>query len=832
MNAIRQPSPIESEPSPEEQIRIFSESLLTLLEEADPERGYTKHAQQTANLASSMTGSDHLLFPGYIHDLYDASARDSSSELGTEIRTQFANALGGETPIDPDTALYGLAIESCSYGVRKTANHWRDELGKNLRKLIANDGVVDTDHTIGAEIRDTYKVSTADSTVRVAKELEQATGYSYADITPDLRKFRVGLNLESVLDALEKYDIDSFYRLTAELVDNLRNPPLDKPASTWRDAQAVLSFFAPALEVTGDTANANWARDEALRAIYHSDQQLMNRAHTYLKEAENFEASPRNNAITNAISGQLSLGEQVEFELNTRVKSAGSIAEKLSLRAGSLYRLKPNDMVGYRVIIDDTTQPVSEDEWRQIAERLFSSLSKNAQLGLKAISNSEFYLDTNTKPSGYKSVHGNFMVEADSDFVTIEVQVVTRSAHEFNSLQASPVLQKARHGFTKLSEVLRRRDRAVEAKLKRRGTTQSESEAEKAYTAEDKSVLSHLIERMKDIRDRAHDIRKGLIKPRSLARIASIPDFANSHPILETLSEMDVMHEKVKGLEFTLPTTFVDVERFVSVTEKLMPEVLRDPRFIEAFEIARELHQRHNRKHTNKGTYFENHILPMTLGLMYKISKDVRYRDRINQVPLLCAALLHDFKEDAAKHLKDRPDILDNLNHRYMQLVDTEDMAIVDDMVEAVTKPTDAEVVDILRAKDDRNPIIIGERHINSPLLKPEVARIAVKKLVNSNLPDAMLIKFYDRSQNIRCDIARLDVYIDALKTGQSIDEIDLNDIYDYRIKSQLFFDKIDLEYIRPELAWIIQEIDNKLKMIEVLQEARETYNSQNSSDE
>lgn len=809
----------EYELSPQEAIKDFARPLIDLMDELDPEIDHAARADRIALISANMINSDQLDLASRFCEPYEFSSRNPDGPLETIVRDHIASGLRGNTAVPADDVLYAAAIESCSWGIQVASSKWQNDLGKHLKKIADNQGVdenSDDGHSLGDEIARDYGVASL-GVKRIAEEVRNAIIDSYAPITANVRRFRAGLNLETVLDAVEKYDIDALYRNCAEIIDNLRHPQEDKPAATWRDAQAALCFYAPALELAGDTSNAHWVRDEALQAIYRGDKQIMNRAKLYHHAAIAIGDETTDELVAETVHQHLER-EGVQFALESRVKSIGSIAEKINLRKSGLYELMPNDLLGYRVIIDDrpgTDKAFSEDQWSLAAERVFSVLLGNPRV--KQIGQADYYLGADTKPSGYKAIHGNFVVETDRGLTTMEIQIVTETAHAFNSLEASPVLQKARYGITDLSETLRRRDRYVEARNARIGTDMPKTQDEISFTNSDRTKLYGLMDRMRDIRARARDVMSGLVKPRSLARTAAILDFADSHPLLQTLSEMDVMRDKAKNLEYTLPTTHVEEERFLGLAEKLMPEIANDPRFQQALDIARTLHSRHGRKFA-EGNYFENHILPMTLGLIYRISKDVKHHEKIDQLPIICAALLHDFKEDAEKHLKYDPETLERLTLSYLDLISKGGMEDVDDMVEALTKPTDSEIAEQLSAeKDGMIPIIFAKGAAKSPIFKAKVAEGAVIKLVDSGMSEAMLIKFFDRSQNILCDISHLDRMI---ADPDLFSESDLNDIIDYRDKSRLFFNIIDHEYVKAELAWVIQEIDGKIATVQAVQKA------------
>jgi hypothetical protein len=311
-----------------------------------------------------------------------------------------------------------------------------------------------------------------------------------APVTPAMLALRAPIvDLHQVLSEFGRiYDIEGLVIKASEVIFNTlpEHRNTQRPSSTWRDAQELISLYGPLLEFLGFEDLAALSYGTAYEYLYKNSR--------YLPTAQDIKARAdfawRSGLREKVFNGLQALsGVQV---INGRVKHVGSIVRKIEDDRGT------PDVIGLRVQIDEpkSVGVLEKHIWTHIDSITKSMRSQGFEIGdLRGKNPIEVrwngvaskggrirradgrwlnYELTGPTIDGYEGIHLNFYKVDDPD-VGLEVQVFTPSqdlkrrgisAHGFyKSGKAVGELGEARREY---EEVVSKGLTGLEASIKRR----------------------------------------------------------------------------------------------------------------------------------------------------------------------------------------------------------------------------------------------------------------------------------------------------------------------------------------------------------------------------
>jgi (p)ppGpp synthase/HD superfamily hydrolase len=235
-----------------------------------------------------------------------------------------------------------------------------------------------------------------------------------------LTDLRLGAINQVTLDR----NIEGAYLKGLEALDNIKQPPQNNPASTFRDCIEAIYFYSPALALLGYKALAADLRGAALERLI--DEEPYN---TYAKKQH--EISQRHfEAIKKPVLGLL--GQEfggIEAEVEYRLKTEGSIREKLATDTYANLSVVP-DGVGFTFIVPDE---MAGKETIELARHYMNRLTEAYPnvVAKHPVATEEAFEEVN-KANGYQAIHLTFYYypEDSTDPVPFEIQIQTQTVHE------------------------------------------------------------------------------------------------------------------------------------------------------------------------------------------------------------------------------------------------------------------------------------------------------------------------------------------------------------------------------------------------------------------
>lgn len=305
-------------------------------------------------------------------------------------------------------------------------------------------------------------------------DITSAIRDSGSQITNEMYEFRAPMySFPELLTILTENDLRGLILKSSEVIDNLIHPNTNRPSSAWRDAQELLSFFAPLLEIAGFDKLAQRAYDVSLRFLNKDNS---NTHWASMQTAQDFELNHSIAIVadlyrraerfveSDCVFHQKYLSQIPNtrlIERPTRTKTFGSMLQKYK-EGGSI-----PDAIAYRLITQTESDIAST-----IIDVLNAIYTNNLELGHtvqnekpievilknqetiakvgKALEdlfrNSEIDIEQiatfKTRPNGYQGVHINVNL---GDDLGMEIQITAEKMYEHNEIgEACHVAYKAR----------------------------------------------------------------------------------------------------------------------------------------------------------------------------------------------------------------------------------------------------------------------------------------------------------------------------------------------------------------------------------------------------
>ncbi len=303
--------------------------------------------------------SNGMRMAAYLHDRVAPFFEDvpQTGELQDKLKQEIEYL----RTINPTVTEYALATAISAHHYEEAAEKWREDVKVAIEDPTTYPFIREQIESIA--LKAPIEGTLADRTRELSERLAKCITDGGNSIDHSILQWRPPLSdIDLMMETLDTWDIEGLLLKTAEVVDNLRHPNPNRPASAWRDAQELLSFYAPLLDLTGFTKLSALAYSEALRYINVDPeinqyvkpteaqairnerakvQHILGRRFSELRvdEYTTAESPTYDQAIRNSIVN--TFGDQIE--IFDRVKLPGSIMEKAT----------HPDLVGYRIVVDD-----------------------------------------------------------------------------------------------------------------------------------------------------------------------------------------------------------------------------------------------------------------------------------------------------------------------------------------------------------------------------------------------------------------------------------------------------------------------------------------------
>lgn len=431
------------------------------------------------------TLSEGLELAVKIHDMVDRSLYNQDTAIRRDNTEMLTYILKETAKTNPRMAAYsyGIAYSACQY--QEAAMHWRD----NLSRAISEQ----KDNSLAFLNNQISLLDAEDGENNLPQKLKIAlNGDSRLPIDNEVKSFVSPVaDIEEMIRKHELYDIEGLVLASADVMDNLRHPNPNRPASAWKDTQELLSYLGPLLEIAGLNELARECYSTAYESIFEQSP-FMPRAREIHEQATLLASDPEYQlhipdlavSIIRYALGQL--GKSTDLVINSRVKKPGSIANKFSKKPEYAFLGNVSDDIGYRAeVLDDS---LTAYELMNIAEQVVVGLLQaNPNLVAAHIKPTEPAIDANyqgleeskkiirknkqriqistggARRTGYEAVHMSFMYSANNEqtrnprkAVSIEIQLLKQKEHIENTYGiASHLFYKLREGFGKVGQKCR-----------------------------------------------------------------------------------------------------------------------------------------------------------------------------------------------------------------------------------------------------------------------------------------------------------------------------------------------------------------------------------------
>jgi len=273
-----------------------------------------------------------------IHDLVTTGSR-SEEDLDHEFITRYVEQLSLPTMTDEDQAagLYALGVAVSRVRLESRLEEWRARFAdyRNTDHLDATDMAIYND-LIRTSLQERPGEPIDDARIERTKHaISQALFDGGAEVTTDLLRFRLPMNILHLMDLLEEHDLDAFRVGGAEFWHNMRFPNPARPAAQWRDAieGQLLSYV---LQIMGDNRLASYLRSQAMLYLNHDSEhfEAANRMH---EEGEQF--MKQNREKLHDVMHEAYLKTSHRFGLMDGNRTGMHFSERVKLRGATLEKL-------------------------------------------------------------------------------------------------------------------------------------------------------------------------------------------------------------------------------------------------------------------------------------------------------------------------------------------------------------------------------------------------------------------------------------------------------------------------------------------------------------
>lgn len=330
-----------------------------------------------------------LIAATYLHDrvecLYKSDHPEEQAQLLQDLQTLYN--------IDSETTQYALGIALSAIKFEEAAEAWRGEVQQILLNSTHPDFETLKLHLNSIIEKQQSTLTTEDLQIRMAQAIKNGKN----NISRELLQWRAPMgDIEAMANILQIWDIEGLILKTAEVMDNLRHPNPQRPASAWRDAQELLSFYAPLLEMADFQHLSREAYSYAYRYLNNDpaffpknetgeqvpyitpteeEMDRIRRAYSLYQEGLNFDPEIASLfPVTIESRGQRlrDILGTAEGRIEGRIKHVGSIIEKLK-------KGKVPDIIGYKLVLPNTyTYP----DLKNLVNSLIEQILQDPVLGL------------------------------------------------------------------------------------------------------------------------------------------------------------------------------------------------------------------------------------------------------------------------------------------------------------------------------------------------------------------------------------------------------------------------------------------------------------------
>lgn len=396
----------------DDRYKLHNEDMLVLLKE----HGFTSDAIKMGIALHDVV--DHRLYSENERERLDAQARISEFYDGNiENWATFVYGLG-----------YAMSARKWEDQV---AESWRESAIKNLLELQFNP---DSDLKF-----DIHELDIIQGSIEKSNHIKDISNEGVRAVLKKAKLF--DLDVANISTALDELDVEGLIIKGVELVNNLKNPNKDRPASEWRDCIEVMNCYAPALELCGFDGLANELRGLALEYFYDDQGEVSKMAEQQRRLSKDLYV-PLASFIDNQFD-KLANIESLEGlpDLSTeaqrlgRLKSKGSLMEKLlSDKYINILPQLVSDGIGFKLVVPDSVHEAGRiPDVANALEELLTHDDIQRQFSIEGWHPIEHYRKdsvTNARDSGYQSFHLTFMCKVnDGSGVALpfEIQIVSES---------------------------------------------------------------------------------------------------------------------------------------------------------------------------------------------------------------------------------------------------------------------------------------------------------------------------------------------------------------------------------------------------------------------
>jgi hypothetical protein len=307
-------------------LEMFADGISLRLERKD---GNTKYDHARRIMSIIEREGEITINPAFrlaisIHDLIFTGNR-ADQDFDPGFLTNYYRIAGNLKPEDLTGAMYALGIAAGAYEYEKAAESWRSDI-KAVCSAEPDNRIPFFDKGLVKFLREEHGYTPEVREIITFKsDLAAVLSDSGAQVTNDLLNWRAPLaDPDIILPVVSDFDLEALILKAAEVTDNLRHPNPERPAAGWRDAQELLSFYQPLLEVAGFRELAMVCQDEALQFLNQNNSELLSAAHRINDQASTFISK----WMPQIVSGIRNTHDDL-MQTYARVKTVGSIAEKL-----------------------------------------------------------------------------------------------------------------------------------------------------------------------------------------------------------------------------------------------------------------------------------------------------------------------------------------------------------------------------------------------------------------------------------------------------------------------------------------------------------------------
>ncbi|KXK26553.1 MAG: hypothetical protein TR69_WS6001000559 [candidate division WS6 bacterium OLB20] len=379
-----------------------------------------------------------------IHDMITKGSR-TSEQLDMDFIGDYVEILSspGASYTDQTEGLYALGLALAKHRLEHRLEEWRARF--TLDRSDADPLSAEEDEFLNSVIAGSLQTrgipDSPEMVGSVRAQISQALFDGGAAVTPEMRAFRLPLDLLHLIETMQETDLDAIRLYGAEQLDNLNFPNPDRPASTWRDSMESL-WLAAMLQIITDDRLASALRSASYRYL-NADSPFMQRAVIIHNDGEEYVA--RNTAriediMQDAYTETCILHGVVPgiAEQSHRVKKIGSILEKLSRNRADAQEGTVADGIGYLAKVPDLPPHINKPLFMfEMGVQLAKDLQKanlNLRIGHTREQDHTVEINYGSPEEVHRAIeqiqkrHDFLEMEQDGDIYTVKIHISKRNS--------------------------------------------------------------------------------------------------------------------------------------------------------------------------------------------------------------------------------------------------------------------------------------------------------------------------------------------------------------------------------------------------------------------